>query len=331
MDGTRIWIAICTRDREAMLRVALASLAGVRLPEGYDVGVLVVENAAEAVLPARMADVTMPFPLVFRQEPVPGFSSVRNRAIEEALALGADWIVWFDDDQTAHPDWLVKMFAVVAMYPRDRIFTGRQRLLYDQDQPSILRRRADEAVFNGSDGRRGGTCNAAMHRTVFAADGLGMRFHPDFNLTGGEDTELFNRYWRHHGPIIWVEDAVVFERVVPERATIEYRVMREASVYWTMGHIAIRHRGPVEGRILCFRQIAERVFSLAWNAFLVAIAAGPRPNLARKRKVDMRFTHAQLRGYWAAMWGRKVSRYPAIARGKALLFGQDGGAPEKGG
>ncbi len=312
-----VWIAVCTRDREAQLRTAMASLAELDPPDHFDMGLLIVENAPEASLPEKLKDVQMPFPVAFALEPEPGFSSVRNRAASEAVRLGAEWIAWFDDDQTAHRGWLKRLMAVTELYPQDRMFTGRQRLLYRDTRELAQRRSVWDNPVTGSDGRRGGTCNALLHRSIFAEDGLGWRFDPDFNLTGGEDTELFNRYHRHCGQVVWVEDAVVFEEVVPDRDSEDFRLVREASVHWTVGHIAVKHLGQKEGRIECFRMLVKAGYRAVRDLFIGIITAPIRPSVSTARIRNARFAIARMRGYFAAMTGRKVSRYPALKKAAA--------------
>jgi succinoglycan biosynthesis protein ExoM len=64
-------------------------------------------------------------------------------------------------------------------------------------------------------------------RRLVRKDGLGLRFDPRFNFTGGEDTDFFVRAWEK-GAFIVVSDApLIFEEVPAERCSYWRQVRRQ--------------------------------------------------------------------------------------------------------
>ncbi|HHQ14769.1 MAG TPA: glycosyltransferase family 2 protein, partial [Chromatiales bacterium] len=107
-DYQHVCVAICTRQRPKMLARCLEGVLRQTLPAGWRMSVLVVENNEE---PSEQLSVssrqTQPgTELYYFHETTLGISSARNRAVEEALNLNADWIAFIDDDEVPDESWL---------------------------------------------------------------------------------------------------------------------------------------------------------------------------------------------------------------------------------
>ncbi|MEQ8846251.1 glycosyltransferase [Botrimarina sp.] len=184
-----------------------------------------------------------------------GVSHARNRGMAEAVG---QWIAFHDDDQRAHPDWIVRLLeltgrrgvkvaggAVHLVLPHDntrrlapacRVLLG-EKVGWDAEQP-YTRKRVP------------GTNNLIFHRSVIDAVG-GF----DTRLTnGGEDADLYRRL-RGAGYEAWyTPDAIVYHLIPPQRLGDDY--MR-----WT----ATRH-----GEHLALRELRD------WGRAKLGVMMGVR-------------------------------------------------------
>jgi GT2 family glycosyltransferase len=110
-------VAICTRDRPALLRRALQSLAAQSAPPDE---ILVVDNGspdgAVRGVAAEFAGVR------YVAEPVPGLDFARNRALRAATHA---IVAFLDDDAIADRDWALGVRAVFTGHPAVAAGTGR--------------------------------------------------------------------------------------------------------------------------------------------------------------------------------------------------------------
>jgi glucosyl-dolichyl phosphate glucuronosyltransferase len=120
----KILLAICTFNRSHLLQQTLARLTEIDRPLQAQWGVLVVNNACtddtEAVL-ARFRD---KLPLNAHYEAKKGLSNARNAAAEQAKALGADYIIWTDDDVLPEKNWLRAYEEAFRTHPEAAVFGG---------------------------------------------------------------------------------------------------------------------------------------------------------------------------------------------------------------
>ncbi|MGH1570792.1 glycosyltransferase family 2 protein [Methylobacterium sp. P31] len=106
----RMCICICTCERPAGLARLLKALDQQRLGDLAETAlrILIVDNgrsrAAVPVVEAYRA--TGRFPVTYTREETRGLAAVRNRSLEAAAAVGADWIALIDDDEFPDRDWL---------------------------------------------------------------------------------------------------------------------------------------------------------------------------------------------------------------------------------
>ena len=122
----RVAVCICTCDRAALLARVLAVLARVELDDlpPENVLLLVVDNRpdgqARAVCERQRP--RLPMPLRFVEEPRPGISFARNRAVAAARAWGADLVAFLDDDDVPATDWLWQLVQRQRETEADLVF-----------------------------------------------------------------------------------------------------------------------------------------------------------------------------------------------------------------
>ena len=111
-------VAICTRNRPALLRRALRSVTAQDEPPGE---ILVIDNAPADE--ATRALVQAEFPGVrYIREPVVGLDAARNRALRSATR---DVVALLDDDGAADTRWTAALAAAFSDHPAAGLCTGR--------------------------------------------------------------------------------------------------------------------------------------------------------------------------------------------------------------
>ena len=102
-----ITAAVCTLDREDLLRRCLDALLSQEQLEAEDYTVLVVDNSAEHDARPMLEAIAAREPrLHFRHEPRKGVYTARNSALEFAQERDADVLLFTDDDCVAPPNWV---------------------------------------------------------------------------------------------------------------------------------------------------------------------------------------------------------------------------------
>lgn len=248
----RIAVCVCTRGRPLMFGECLESLLLQKVPAGCRMEVIVVDNNAHrASAYDVVADVCRRISsntwVTFVHEPHPGISQARNAALDEALARGADWIAFIDDDEVAGPEWLVELYGALftfgdriirhvpetppskhPMYSCERIdwrpadaAHGVIDYEFPADAPDWRCRNpwGDWGDVNGLELGSAGTGNVIFRASIVKEAGL--RFDEALGLKGGEDTDFFKRFHNNGGRIILALHAVVTETVPWERITVK--------------------------------------------------------------------------------------------------------------
>ncbi len=120
-----IALAICTHNRRALLEETLRCLAAVQVPAGVSLTAVLVTNACtdgSSELAGRWGGA---FALQQVDEPTPGLSHARNRALDVARGLNADVVIWCDDDVILQADFLHGYVDAFCAFPATPVFGGR--------------------------------------------------------------------------------------------------------------------------------------------------------------------------------------------------------------
>jgi succinoglycan biosynthesis protein ExoM len=224
-----IAICICTCDRVHSLQQLLSVLSEMELgsldPED-ELFFAVVDNQPDGRAQAVCDQVRacLPSPLYFAEEPERGISFARNRAISTALAYGAEFIAFIDDDDRPRPDWLVQLVDRQRVTEADLVI-GRWQVPDNLVPESLrgikfLKPRELDRMDRWGLPSWAGTCNALISRRV--VEHLGQAepvFRPEFALTGGGDTDFFIRARVAGFSVAVAPDSVVFFNWDPGRLT----------------------------------------------------------------------------------------------------------------
>jgi succinoglycan biosynthesis protein ExoM len=224
-----IAICICTCDRAHSLQQLLNALVGMKLGllDPGELFFVIVDNRpdgrARAVCDQTRA--RLPCALHFVEEPERGISFARNRAVSTALAHGADFIAFIDDDDLPRPDWLVHLVERQRISGADLVH-GIWQVPENLSIPKSLRginflRPPDFYHTNRWGSLIGAaTCNVLISRKAMEHLGqAGPIFRPEFALTGAGDTDFFIRVRAAGFNMAIARESVVFRDWTAERLT----------------------------------------------------------------------------------------------------------------
>jgi glycosyltransferase involved in cell wall biosynthesis len=272
----KIVVAICTANREAYLSQILERLKRIDLRglEQDQVSILIVDNRPGGAVLGQCEQVRphLPVPIEVVEEPVPGISEARNRAVGAALADGADLLAFLDDDDLPDPDWLVQLVvrqretgALVVAGNRRKLApgaagaqSGGQGTMMDGMtelwKPSGL----PELISTSN------VLIGAPLLTRMAA--AGPVFDPVFSAMGGEDADFFMRARQLGAPFAAAPASLIDFRTEGARGTLLGRMVRKFKAGCGQAHLARRHLDPaalawwVGG--LCWRTLRDVVLVL---------------------------------------------------------------------
>jgi GT2 family glycosyltransferase len=118
-EGPEVTAAVCTRDRPEGLGALLVSL---RAQEYERVRVLVVDNAPSDDRTRRLvSELAREHDIEYVEEPRPGLSWARNRAVE---ASETEVVAWADDDEVCDRWWAAELARGFVEVPNAGAVTG---------------------------------------------------------------------------------------------------------------------------------------------------------------------------------------------------------------
>lgn len=240
-----------------MLARCLDSLAALTIPDDISPAIVVVDNEPDGGALATVANFAAgaPFPVCYSHEPIRGIASARNTAIGKAVELGADWIAFIDDDETAAPGWIAAL-----MDPRFRhvpILGGANVTQFPPEIPEWLRPRAKPRP-HGS-----GTVTGAGNIRIAASVFERLRFNEALGLGGGEDGEFILQARALGLETRHTALAVTYEVAHPERYTARGIIERS---YW-IAAANMREEMMIKGR---WKAIWRRLPAIAGVAIVSA-------------------------------------------------------------
>ena len=300
----RVTVAICTRNRAALLNNTLRSLEAMRVPSTVIWRLIVVDNGSTDETQTVCASFAGRLPIESVVEAKSGLSNARNRALQ--LATG-DYLVFTDDDVIVEADWLTAFVDATLAWPEAQVLGGPIIPNFprepDPDLVAAFPKLADG--FCGLDyGRPAGPlpdsmpvwgANMAYRRNAIE----GLTFDPALGRTptsqiGGEE-EAFQIALRARGAVVvWCPRMRLKHYVDPSRMTLDYLV----AFYMGQGEQFIRFNGvPTPSTPTLFgaprwflRQTIE-----AYGRYLVARLTSTRREALKKLRV-----YSEYRGMLAA-------------------------------
>jgi cellulose synthase/poly-beta-1,6-N-acetylglucosamine synthase-like glycosyltransferase len=153
-------------------------------------------------------------------------SHARNRALENVCA---DYVAIIDDDERPERNWLYVLWNSIEQLSADGVL-GPVVPEFPKFCPGWLRKsqlceRPSHGTGKWLEYHETRTGNALFRRELF--DGIKEAFNPDFGEGGGEDIDFFRRRISEGYRFAWCNEAVIYERVPPERWRLQYYCRRE--------------------------------------------------------------------------------------------------------
>lgn len=308
----KIAVTVATHLRAAMLRELLDGLAAMAIPEGVVASLVIVDNdaagSARAVVDSMRA--THPLPLQYEIEPERNIALARNRGVSMALAAGADFVAFIDDDEVPDPQWLDQLVRtiratgagvatgpVIAHFPADVDAWAR---IHD---PFTRHRH----IASGSEVPTAETANALVACPLLRA--LHPPFDPTFGPAGGSDSLFFLRARLAGARIVWADRAVVRETIPSRRASIRWLAQRAFRV-GNCGVFVERNALPL--RVWAPLRLAKTAAHFAAGLALLIAApfGGGRTWFAALRRLGL------TAGALSALFGYRYFEYGRSERGR---------------
>jgi succinoglycan biosynthesis protein ExoM len=293
-------VGLCTYKRLKYLERALQHVHQTCTTWGSMVHVIVVDNdgtdPAVRETVGRLADRDA-LTVHFLVEPQPGIASARNAVFAKAEELGIRYLAMMDDDEWPAAGWLSELLstcqrsgAVVVGGPVRPQFAEsdahlRRLARYWSVEPQLLE--GKPLVYC--------TCNFLIDLQAIRAEPRPL-FDAEFGLSGGEDVVFFRRLFYRGYPMAWCAQALMYEEVPPDRASLAWLRQRR----FAGGLNAVRWERFQSARRALFKTLGLTV-RLAFYPLL-----GREPG---SRWLGWRLELEKVRGRYAAHLGRIPVQY----------------------
>jgi glycosyltransferase involved in cell wall biosynthesis len=220
-------IGICTRNRRDNLQRLINSISDLRFPDGIRLAIAIVDNNDTLQVLATDFDLPESIDLVIHHEPRPGLVYARNALFEVVEDMGGDWLLGIDDDEWLDSEWLAEWHRGTNKWSAG-ILVGTATLIFREGLHPLHPKEQFPLPTEGKLPRVYTTANYAIHKSVFdRKSGLGLRFDPTFDKSGGEDTELMLRAMRQHGiRVLGWPFSKAYEMRGADRDTFKYEIWR---------------------------------------------------------------------------------------------------------
>lgn len=311
--GPLIAIGFCTYRRPVGLARALEHIGGTVASLGRAVAVIVVDNDGAdpqiAQIVAQQSQV-QGLEVHYVIESTPGISAARNAVFARADALGVRHLAMLDDDEWPAPGWLPALLrrqaetqAVVVGGPVEPVFPEaaadmRRYARLWAVEPQLL----DGKPFVFC------TCNFLIDLSAIK-DVQRPLFESELGLSGSEDTVFFRSLFYRGFAMAWASDALLYEEVTSERATLTWLRRRR----FAAGNHAVGWEARDRGRLRTFLK------TLGMTGRLLIY-----PALGREHEAPLigwLLQWERVRGRYAAHSGKQFQGYarPVVAAGSPRL------------
>ena len=165
------------------------------------------------------------FPLKYDIEPRRGISYARNKAIS-CVEDDVEFVAFIDDDGVPIPTWLDELLNVQSLYKAD-VVSGPVLPKFDVPVPPWM---LQGGFFEPLRYPTGYAITVAYTNNVLVRFGvfkeLGKGFDERLDLSGGEDTLFFLRAHRAGYKMVWADEAIVHEWILPSRLNMRWMLQR---------------------------------------------------------------------------------------------------------
>jgi glycosyltransferase involved in cell wall biosynthesis len=287
-----IAVCICTDGRRETLLPCLQSVLDQAPPPEAIVRTVLVDNSGGQEGRRVAAALDVGEALLCVEEPRPGIPAARNRALEAALGIGADWIAFIDDDEIAPRSWIA------------RLLEGARTSRCDVLQGSVAAvTSVEDAITHAQTWQPPGASVAARPRGMAATNNviikkwivappMGLRFD-EAMTTGGSDGEFFLRARQHGARIMRTVDAPVFEHRPAQRLALAEECRRAFRVGANTNYRYRKNYTALVAAVRLVLRALEKLLMGSWRlikaAALILLSFQRSIALARKSLADFYF------------------------------------------
>lgn len=241
----KVVVAVCTANRPVMLAQLLCRLQELSLSALPGTTLLVVDNRpGHGVRERSQGDLDqLGIPFVWVEEPVPGISQARNRAVLEAIALGADAIAFLDDDNLPEHGWLEALTAVARREQADVVVGNRRKADRSDRDEGLMLRTADRLWKSDGMPELMSTANVLIGVEILKQLMIsGPAFDTRFSPMGGEDADFFIRARALGAVFATAPDSIVDFRTEGARASVAGQIARKFKSGCAQAHLIRKHQ-----------------------------------------------------------------------------------------
>lgn len=242
MNNTpRIVVAVCTRNRVAMLKNCLSSIISAKKKALHPVDLLVIDNSDSPEMIAATAAVCSAEAEVIVEKQV-GIPFARNRALEYACRGNYDALIFLDDDQTITENWISD---IVKIWIKRNADVVKSAIKWEFSLPSRYQKyfKNDKvgktALYEET--RNLATNGVLISKGVFSR----LRFLTTFPLLGGTDSKYFDQAGDLGYRQIITYEIEATEICPPQQLTFRWLLKRRFRVGAANALLRLRKRGPL--------------------------------------------------------------------------------------
>ncbi|MCF2970776.1 glycosyltransferase [Synechococcus sp. Nb3U1] len=301
-----VTVAICTRDRPQDLNQCLRSLLKLDYPS---LEILVVDNAPSDNKTENLVRDQYP-QIRYIQEPQPGLSSARNRAIRET---DTDILAFTDDDVVVDKNWVHELSRVFQLHPDVMAVTGLIAPYELETEAQILFERrngfgrgfqrawiqvhtspekpiADTWFLTAKWGA--GANMAFRHRFFIQEGGFPLALGAGSPGQGGEDLEMFFRVLKRRYALVYEPRALVWHRHRKQMDKLKKQMLSYGigSTFYCM-YCAVIY--PEERWA-----ILQQWIHLVWNWHLCRLLK----SFIRNKEIPSSLILLEFVGIWLGLW-----------------------------
>lgn len=222
----KIAVCIVTYKRLFYLKKCLESLQKLKTNR-FELSILVIDNDKEQSAKSIVQNISKPqYEIYYVTEEQKGIAYARNKALTAAKEHGTTHLAFIDDDEYADPLWLENIVSFYLLNPMS-VISGPVLPDLPDSCPDWIKK---GNFFKRKRFKTGTKRHIAGAGNLFFSLELinkhNLKFDTEINTSFGED-ELFTRKLSQFNiPIFWVDEAIVYETVLPERLSLAYLIER---------------------------------------------------------------------------------------------------------
>lgn len=242
MFNSIVTIAICTYKRSYLIETINSVIKSVnKTSELVTINIIDNDENMSAFDMFNSIPKAENYKIQYFSEKSKGVVNARNRAI---TSVQTKWLIFIDDDELVDENWFMNYLDVInnkaisfgaaigpvfTTYPDFVPIDIKNSRIHDRKHYNHL-----ERIFHGA------TNNCLIDMSYVKKNDL--KFDQQFNETGGEDSDFFERL-SQVAPIIWNNKSIVYEMLTKGRASHEWALNRLYNNGKTYGKRKIMRHG----------------------------------------------------------------------------------------